>query len=146
MHYYSLCFIILLQGQCIMAHKLITRPPNVINQPINIYNAFSHNVVFCTISIAPAADCTEDFTFDRIKYHNKERGYRYLDGFVDCAAASEGNSYYVEDYESLNDMYENMIQSCFPPDGLCLNLTSENNGGWNYGVFDLIGENIIHNI
>ena len=105
------------------------------------------NVVFCTISIAPVADCTEDFTFDRIKYSKNERGYRYLDGFVDCAAASEGNRYYVEDYVLPIPLYNYHIESCFASDGLCLELTSKKvQRGWYYKVYDLDGENCIHNI
>ena len=109
----------------------------------------SINVVFCTISIAPAADCTEDFIFDQIRYSSNERGYRYLDGFVDYAAASEGNRYYVEDYTFPNDRRKFYIESCFAPDGLCLKLTTEDNGGWVYKVYDMYdngGKNRTHNI
>ena len=105
----------------------------------------SINVVFCTIPIAPVDDCTEEFTFDRVTYNNNERGYRYLDGFVDCAAASEGNRYYVEDY-TVPSIIITYIESCFAPDGLCLNLTSKSHGGWIYRVYDLNGESNIHNI
>ena len=97
------------------------------------------------ISIAPAADCTNDYTFHRTKYNHGERGNRYLDGFVDCEAASEDNQYYVEDYDWSDEDSWNLY-SCFKADGLCLRLTSKNNGGWDYNVFDMAGKIRAHNM
>ena len=97
------------------------------------------NFVLISVSIAPAADCTDDFTFHRTKYSDKERGNRHLDGFLDCAAASEGNQFYVEQSD-ITDETNFAVTSCFKPDGLCLPLTSLANGGWFYYVFDIIVE------
>ena len=100
------------------------------------------------ILIEPVADCTNDYTFNRTKYHDKERGNRHLDGFVDCDAASEGNQYYVEDYDLTNEKDSLNLMSCFKPDGLCLPLTSNSNDGWFYFTFHLEGNNttiVIHN-
>ena len=59
---------------------------------------------------------------------------------ADCAAASEseGNRglYYVQQDNVPNPT---KMYSCFAPDGLCLRLTSESNGGWEYEVQNLLG-------
>ena len=92
------------------------------------------------ILLAPVADCTDEYTFHRTKYQAGDRGNRHLDGFVDCEAASEGNRYYVEDFDYSNEEVVGLA-SCFKPDGLCLNLTSSSNGGWVYFVWNLVGNN-----
>ena len=97
---------------------------------------FISNVVLIYLYIAPAADCTDDFMFNRTKYNDKERGLKHLDGFVDCEAAPEGNQYYVEQYNITGDESASLL-SCFKPDGLCLTLTNFNDGGWPYMVYDL---------
>ena len=107
------------------------------------------NVLFLTtlylfsISIAPAADCTDepkDYTFYRTKYNDGERGNRHLDGFVDCQSL-----YYVEDYNITGESDE-QLYSCFAPGGLCLTLTSSDNDGWWYSVYNMKrGNNNIDN-
>ena len=65
--------------------------------------------VFIFISIAPAADCTNNFKFHRTKYRNSERDSRHLDGFVDC-----------EDYNIEKERSKDLlVVSCFTSDGLC---------------------------
>ena len=98
--------------------------------------------ILISILLAPAADCTNNYTFHRTKYQASERGNRYLDGFVDCEAASEGNQYYMEDYD-FTIGGDKMIYSCFKSDGLCFTLTLKNigGGGWIYSVLDLAGNN-----
>ena len=97
-------------------------------------------ILIIIFSIAPAADCTNDYTFHRTKYVDRERGYRHLDGFVDCEAALEGNQYYVED-NNLTDVNTGAF-SCFTPYGLCFLLTSsKKKGGWEHYVFDISGNN-----
>ena len=97
--------------------------------------------IIISILLAPVADCTNDYTFNRTKYQAAEIGNRHLDGFVDCECASEGNQYYVEDYDLSNEKVSLKLMSCFKPDGLCLPLTSLNNGGWSYFTFHLEGNN-----
>ena len=93
-----------------------------------------------SILLAPVADCTNEYTFHRTKYQAGDRGNRHLDGFVDCEAASEGNQYYVEDFD-LSTANDETLCSCFKPDGLCLNLTRSWSDGWAYYVGTLLGNN-----
>ena len=97
---------------------------------------FYFTIHFVVISIAPAADCTDDFTFNRTKYNDGERGLRHLDGFVDCEAASEGNQYYME-HHNITEETSKSLFSCFKSDGLCLTFTNLNDGVWRHTVYEL---------
>ena len=102
---------------------------------------YSTNFVHLSISIAPPAECTNDLTFNRTRYVDRERGLRHLDGFVDCNAELDGSGYYVEDYDTAAER-NTFIGSCFAPNGFCLPLKHISYGGWLYLVFDVTGNNI----
>ena len=87
-------------------------------------------------------DCTDEYTFENTKYSERERGWRYLDGFIDCENASEGNNYYVEDRDVTDTAPSDYFVTCHPADGLCFRLKYSvfGDGGWDYFVFDITGK------
>ena len=86
------------------------------------------------ICAAPVVDCSNDFSFHNSQYSDVERGFLHHDGFEDCEEASGG--YYVEDHSSSG---LGPLGSCHPSNGLCFTLTSEDNGGSDYAVFIING-------